>query len=140
MTTEEIDALLSAAVPARLATLDQEGFPHITPVWFVWTDDAFYATSISDRPHLKRLLVNPHAGICVDVEEPEREDGQRPNRQVRAIGLAELFTDEAGEWTARITEKYVCGPGASATLASRSADERVVIRLRPDRLLAVASV
>lgn len=140
MTADEIDALLSAAVSARLATMDRDGFPHVTPLWFIWTDGAFYPTSISDRPHLRRLAVNPRAGICVDAEEPERDDGQRPNRQVRAIGLAELSSDRDGVWTARITEKYVRGPAASAMRASRVADERVVIRLRPDRLVAVASV
>lgn len=84
MTAHEIDALLAAAVPARLATIDSGGFPHVTPLWFIWTDGAFYLTSISDRPHLRRLAANPRAGICVDIEEAERDDGQHPNRQVRA--------------------------------------------------------
>lgn len=140
MTADEIDALLSAAVPARLATIDRDGFPHVTPLWFIWADGAFYLTSISDRPHLRRLAGNPRAGICVDVEEPERDDGQHPNRQVRAIGIAELSPDRDGIWTARVTDKYVRGPAAAAMRASRVADQRVVIRLRPDRLVAVASV
>ena len=140
MTADEIDALLSAAVPARLATLDHDGFPHVTPLWFVWADGAFYLTSISDRPHPRRLAANPRAGICVDVEEPERDDGQHANRQVRAVGLAELSSDRGGLWTARITEKYVRGPAACAMRASRVADQRVVIRLRPNRVVAVASV
>jgi Pyridoxamine 5'-phosphate oxidase len=38
MTAEEIDALVSAAVPARLATIDRDGFPHATPLWFIWAD------------------------------------------------------------------------------------------------------
>ena len=50
LTSEEIEALLAADVPARLATLDR------------------------------------HAGIGTDQDEPEREDGERPNRQVRAAG------------------------------------------------------
>jgi len=140
LTADEVDALLSAAVPARLASIDGDGFPHVTPLWFVWTDGAFYLTSISDRPHLRRLGANPRAGICVDVEDPERDDGQRPNRQLRAIGIAELSADRDGRWTARITEKYVRGPAASAMRTARVADERVVICLRPDRLVAVASV
>jgi hypothetical protein len=39
------------------------------------------------------------AGICVDVEKRERHDGQHANRQVRAIGLAELSPDGNGLWT-----------------------------------------
>lgn len=140
MAADEIDALLSTPVPARLATVDRDGYPHVTPLWFIWADGAFYLTSISDRPHLRRLEANPRAGICVDVEEPECDDGQHPNRQVRAIGLAELSADRDGIWTARITEKYVHGPAVSAMRAARVADQRVVIRLRPERLVAVASV
>lgn len=136
----EVEALLALDVPARLATLDAEGFPHVTPLWFVWQDGAFYLTSIADRPHLKRLSNNPRAGLGIDVEDPERADGQRPNRQVRAIGNAELAPDHEAKWTTRITEKYVRGAGAVATVAARAAEERIVVRLRPIRLVAVASI
>ncbi len=103
-------------------------------------DGAFHMTSIADRPHLRRLSMNPRAGLCVDVEAPERDDGQRPNRQVRGIGDAELFPDRHCTWTNRITEKYVRGSAAAATAIARARDERIVIRLRPVRLVAVASV
>lgn len=136
----EIEALLALDVPARLATLDRDGFPHVTPVWFLWSDGAFYMTSIADRPHLRRLASNPRAGVLVDTEDAERDDGQRPNHQVRAIGEAEVFPDSDGQWTTRITEKYVRGPGAPASIAARAADPRVVVRLRPARIVAVASV
>jgi PPOX class probable F420-dependent enzyme len=136
----EIEALLALDVPARLATLDRDGFPHVTPVWFLWSEGAFYMTSIADRPHLLRLAANPRAGVLVDTEDAERDDGQRPNRQVRAIGEAEVFPDRGGQWTTRITEKYIRGPGAAACIASRAADQRVVVRLRPARIVAVASV
>jgi hypothetical protein len=97
-------------------------------------------TSIVDRPHLRRLAGDRRAGLCVDVEAPEREDGQRPNRQVRAIGDAELFPDDRGTWTRRITGKYLAGPAGGEHAARRAADPRLVIRLRPRRLIAVASL
>ncbi len=131
LSDEEIETLLALDVPARLATIDAQGFPHVTALWFVWDDGAFHLTSYSDRPHLRRLAGNPRAGLCVDIERPAREDGERPNLQVRAIGNAELFADEAGAWTRRIDEKY-----GSVRSAARIGN-RVVIRLRPDRLVAV---
>jgi nitroimidazol reductase NimA-like FMN-containing flavoprotein (pyridoxamine 5'-phosphate oxidase superfamily) len=140
LSEDEIEALLALDVPARFATLDAEGFPHVTPLWFVWEEGAFYLTSYSDRPHLRRLAGNPRAGLCVDVERPAREDGERPNLQVRATGRAELFPDQGGAWTRRIDEKYVRGPAGAAHGSARTAHPRVVIRLRPDRLLAVGSV
>jgi PPOX class probable F420-dependent enzyme len=137
---DEVQQLLARDVPARLATLDAEGFPHVTPLWFVWHDGAFYMTSIADRPHLRRVARNPRVGIVVDVEDPQRLDGQRPNRQVRATGVAELLADDGAVWTTRITEKYVREPAASERVQARSRDQRIVIRLRPERLIAVASI
>jgi hypothetical protein len=32
----EIEALLAIDVPARPATLDRNGFPHVTPLRFLW--------------------------------------------------------------------------------------------------------
>jgi len=140
LSDDEIATLLALDVPARLATLDDAGFPHVTPLWFVWDDGAFHLTSYHDRPHLRRLTRNPRTGLCVDVERPAREDGERPNLQVRAIGQAELFPDEGGVWTRRIDEKYVRGPSGAAHASARTAYPRTVIRLRPERLVALGSV
>jgi PPOX class probable F420-dependent enzyme len=140
LSDREINALLAADVPARLATLDRQGFPHVTPLWFIWDGGAFYLTSLPDRPHVRRLGRDPRAGICIDVEEPERDDGERPNRQVRAAGTAELFADDRGLWTRRITRKYVTGAAADERAQQRAAQPRTVIRLAPARLVAVASV
>ncbi len=133
LSDQETEALLALDVPARFATIDANGFPHVTPLWFVWHGGAFHLTSCSDRPHLRRLAGNPRAGLCVDVERPAREGGQRPNLQVRAVGVAELFSDTGGAWTRRIDEKYSSARDAEGT------QDRVVIRLMPERLLAVAS-
>jgi hypothetical protein len=43
-------------------------------------------------------------------------------------------------WTRRVTEKYVSGAGRREQILSRVADERIVICLRPERVVAVASL
>jgi nitroimidazol reductase NimA-like FMN-containing flavoprotein (pyridoxamine 5'-phosphate oxidase superfamily) len=40
LATSEIDDLLSLDVPAHLATIDPDGYPRITPLWFLWEDGA----------------------------------------------------------------------------------------------------
>jgi nitroimidazol reductase NimA-like FMN-containing flavoprotein (pyridoxamine 5'-phosphate oxidase superfamily) len=130
LSDDEIEALLALDVPARFATLDADGFPHVTPLWFVWHDGAFHLTSYSDRPHLRRLADNPRAGLCVDIEQSAREDGERPNLQVRATGTAELLPDEEGAWTQRIDEKYVRARAGAPHASARTAHPRVLIRLR----------
>ena len=140
LTARQLDALLALDIPGQLGTLDKEGYPQITPIWFVWEAGAFYMTSLPEKAHVRRLERDPRASFCVEVEDEERDDGERPNRSVRAVGPAELFDDVGGEWTRRITEKYIRGPGRADKLAARTSQERVVIRLQPVRLFGLSSV
>jgi nitroimidazol reductase NimA-like FMN-containing flavoprotein (pyridoxamine 5'-phosphate oxidase superfamily) len=57
---EEVEALLALDVPARLASVDARGSPHVTPLWFVWAEGAFHLTSLTDRPHVRRLEPTDH--------------------------------------------------------------------------------
>jgi len=111
MDAEEIELLLALDVPAHLATIDDRGIPMVIPIWFLWTGQEFVMTTVAHRPHVRRLAARRAASICVDIEDPERDDGQRPNRQMRASGVVTLAVDEDGGWTRRITEKYLRGPG-----------------------------
>jgi PPOX class probable F420-dependent enzyme len=132
----EIASLLALDIPAHLATIDADGYPRITPIWFLWKDGAFRMTSVEGQPHLRNLVREPRAAICVDVEAREPVDGIRATRRVRAQGLAETTADNGGYWTRRITLKYVPGPDGEAAAKRRAAMPRVVITLRPERLLA----
>lgn len=81
------------------------------------------------------------AGLVIDVEQELHADGERPNQQVRAIGDAELIADADGRWTTRIWQKYSAdGHVASERLDGLRDRERVLIKLRPQQLVAVGSV
>jgi nitroimidazol reductase NimA-like FMN-containing flavoprotein (pyridoxamine 5'-phosphate oxidase superfamily) len=136
----EIERVLAADVPAHLATVDGLGRPHVIPIWFLWDGASFLMTSLRYRPHVARIVAKPAVAVCIDLEAAEREDGQRPNQQVRGMGFAEIFDDAGGHVTRRVTEKYLRGPGATGQVAARSRHDRVVIRLVPAELVAVASV
>ncbi|MET8876774.1 pyridoxamine 5'-phosphate oxidase family protein [Nocardia sp. NPDC004604] len=130
----EIAGLLASDIVAHLATIDAAGYPHVTPIWFLWDQHAFRLTSWAGRPHLRRIRANPRVGLVIDREIGRRADGQRPNRQVRIIGDAELTIDPDGVWTQRIWEKY----GGSALDQQDRA--RVLITITPDQFVAIASV
>ncbi|MEV6273819.1 pyridoxamine 5'-phosphate oxidase family protein [Nocardia sp. NPDC051832] len=132
----EIAGLLADDAVAYLATIDQAGYPHVTPIWFLWDGNAFRLTSLADRPHVRRIRRNSRVGVVVDRELGLRADGQRPNRQLRIIGDAELADDQHGHWTARIREKYL---RSSAELIPND-DDRILITITPVRTWAVASV
>jgi PPOX class probable F420-dependent enzyme len=132
----EVAELLDSDAVARLATIDADGYPHVTPIWFLWADGLMRLTSYADRPHLDRIRGNPRVGLVVDTEAAQRPDGERPNRQVRITGDATVAVDTGGEWTRRIRRKYL----GAADEASRTTGERAVITLRPKAFRAVASV
>ncbi len=139
LTDEEVAEVLALDVPAHLATMDPDGYPRITPIWFVWDGDAFRMTSLEGRPHLSNLARDPRAAICVDTEDPHPIGGVRADRQVKAQAIAQLSPDEGGEWTRRITLKYVPGGEGEAAAERRVALPRVLVTLRPERLVRIGT-
>jgi PPOX class probable F420-dependent enzyme len=131
-----IASVLALDIPAHLATIDSNGYPRITPIWFIWEAGAFWMSSVEGQPHLLNLLRDPRAAVSVDTETGVAVRGVRENRRVRAQGRAELGPDKDGQWTRRITLKYVPGADGEAAAAQRAAMPRVVITLRPERLIA----
>jgi hypothetical protein len=98
-------------------------------------------TSLQGARHVANLQRSPRVAICVDVEASEpTANGVRPNAAVRAWGLASLAGDADGYWTRRITLKYVPGEIGAARADYRARMERVVIELRPLRLVSTANV
>lgn len=55
----EIAELLAGDHVARLATVGDEGYPDVTPLWFLYDQGSFYLASDADRPHLARIRSNP---------------------------------------------------------------------------------
>jgi hypothetical protein len=74
------------------------------------------------------------------VEGEQRADGERPSRQVRAVGDALLSPDAGGAWTMRIWDKYIDRGAAVDPAARLGRRQRVLIRIVPSRIVAVASV
>jgi PPOX class probable F420-dependent enzyme len=134
LTATEVGELLARDVVAHLATVDGDGFPHVTPIWFLWDGDAFVLSCRPDRRHVARLRADPKASIVVDDEGSERPDGERPNRQVRATGRATVDDDVDGAGTTAIRQKYL------RSWSGRPVGPRVLIRLVPATFVAVASV
>jgi hypothetical protein len=78
--------------------------------------------------------------VCLDVGAAERDDGERPNQEIRAVGTAELLEDADGARTQSLTLRYLAGASREMITDHRSAVARVAIRLEPQTWLAVASI
>lgn len=65
---EEISSILEKARIGRLATLDQEGYPYITPVNFVFHKGCVYFHCAPEGEKLQNLEKDPK--VCFQVDEP----------------------------------------------------------------------
>jgi PPOX class probable F420-dependent enzyme len=73
LTPDEIDELLRRPVPARLATLDPDGYPSIVPVWIEWDGSTAWIVARALAAYVANLSHDPRVGLSiVDPDDPDR--------------------------------------------------------------------
>jgi hypothetical protein len=92
MSKEELDYFLGGRLVARLSTIDGDGFPTITPVWYLWDGTAIFFNLGRNRAPTRNLGRNPKCGAVIDVDDRPLV-GLRENfaKGVSMRGNAELY-------------------------------------------------
>ena len=70
MTRDEINEFLARPLVGVITTMDAEGRPRATPIWYAWKDGAAYMFTSRDSLKWRNLERNPYASLCVDWREP----------------------------------------------------------------------
>jgi nitroimidazol reductase NimA-like FMN-containing flavoprotein (pyridoxamine 5'-phosphate oxidase superfamily) len=135
LTPQEITDVLNLAIPAHLSTLDPAGFPRILPIWFLWEDGGFYLSSGPESRHVRDLVRDPRAGLCIAVEEDQTQAGYRPFRQIMVSGKAQILPDTNAAWSRKLIGKYIAGEAGVQRAKLETGKSHVVIVLRPERFL-----
>jgi hypothetical protein len=65
MSTEELDAFLTAERTCRLATVGPGG-PHVSPVWFIWSGGAVWVYSLIRSQRWTDVQRDPRVSLVVD--------------------------------------------------------------------------
>ena len=68
LTPEELTEFLAGPVVARIATVDEEGFPYVTPVWQEWDGEAMYIIPREKTVFVKHILKNPKVAISCALD------------------------------------------------------------------------
>ena len=129
-TPEEQEAFLAKNQKAALATLDQQGFPHVVAMNYVYKDGAFYMTSYGRAQKVVNIRRNPKVGLMV-------ESGRVYNelQGVLVRGHCEIIEDSSQvQMTWRKMGEVQAGKSGVPREASASMTKRVVMKIVPEKI------
>ena len=73
MTAAEVDEFLSVERTCRVATVGQDGRPHVAPLWFVWDGESLWLSSLVRSQRWTDLLRDPRVAVVIDAGGPYTE-------------------------------------------------------------------
>jgi len=129
MTVAERDAFLTGgAMFAKIATTDEEGWPMVSPVWYLWDGASFLVVGKERTSYIRNLRRDPRCGVLV-------ENPTLPYKRVSVLGEAEFLPADF-DWQEPARElviRYIGVDGldyAEATFGF----PRVSVRIWPRRM------
>ena len=135
MLPQEAQDLLAQSNHAIVAVNRAGDAPQVTPVWYLWDGDAFYVSTTDDRAKIRNIRHDPAIAMVVD-------DAGSSN-YVAAYGQAQVIERDQPDFdplTRRIIGKYVPAEQQEQTLSWALAPGRVVLKLRPDKVVVSGKV
>lgn len=138
VTLNEVRDVLKQPLVARLATIGADGFPHITPLWFLLEDDRDELVIMADRVARKvqNLIANPRGAVQFGGDPlPDGQAGYSPG--VLLQGEFTVENDPNHMVTARITRHYLQGEAADQLLEAWKDDDIVVLRMKIRKVIRI---
>ena len=105
---------------ATLATIDGDGYPQLTEVWFLHEDGELKISLNTTRRKTSNLEQRPQCSVLL-------LDLQNPYRYLEVRGRARLEPDADGAFAAKVGAKY----GADLRAYDRPGDGRVIVTVEP---------
>jgi PPOX class probable F420-dependent enzyme len=68
LTNEEISEFLAGPIVARVATVDQDGLPYITPVWQEWDGESLWVVPRERSVWVKHIQANPNVAVSCALD------------------------------------------------------------------------
>jgi len=137
MTQAEYMAFLSTpARCAKLATVREDGSPHVVPVWFTLHGNDLIFTAGCASIKVKNILRDGRVAICVDEDSP-------PFHYVLLEGRAEVLdstVEAARHWGTIIGGKYMGVDRAEEFGRRYGVEGEWVMRMIPEKVIAYKNV
>jgi PPOX class probable F420-dependent enzyme len=99
LSDEELEAFLAEGNVARLACLDEHGWPYVVPTWFQYQDGGFYIIPRARSIWARHMAADGRVSLTID-------DPGAPYRRVQVQGIAELREEPnvGGAWVPIATD------------------------------------
>jgi len=130
LTPDEQAAFFREQRKAALATLDQQGFPHVVAMNYFAKDGAFYMTSYAKAQKVVNIRRNPKVALMI-----EKGDAYAELRGVMVRGRCEIIegADAVRAAFAGMAEARGTTPSRPSD-AGDSAPKRVVLKITPEKI------
>ena len=141
MSIKEIKRFLKQGTfTGKLATVKEDGSPHVVPIWFVLGDDGnskvkigqIILTTGSTSIKAKNIQRDNRVSISVDDQIP-------PFSFVLVHGIANIQNPERNEllrWATKIAERYMGKDNAEKYGRINSSEGAVLVRIIPTTIIA----
>ena len=141
MSKKEIkDFLMHGTYTAKIATVKNDGSPHVVPIWFVLDDGSRKKGHIGDvvlttyDSSLKARNIQRDNRVCICV------DDQIPQYSFVTIqGTAKIYRlkqNELLKWATKIAGRYMGKNNAKAYGNRNSTEGAVLVRIKPKKIIA----
>jgi PPOX class probable F420-dependent enzyme len=139
MTADERRAfMLRGTKTASLATVRDDGRPHVTPIWFdldVDDHDTVVFTTAETSLKGRSIRRDPNVALCIDDQTP-------PFAFVLIEGVAEISEDPQDMlgWATRIGGRYMGSERAAEFGVRNAVPGELLVRVRATRVIARAGI
>jgi PPOX class probable F420-dependent enzyme len=128
---ERREFLLEGPRTGKLATVREDGRPHVVPIWFVLDGDNLVFTTWYATVKAANMRRDPRVSICVDDQKP-------PFAFVMIEGTASIEEQPNNfeHWTTQIARRYM-GPELAESYGKRNSVEgEWLVRVTPTKIIA----
>jgi PPOX class probable F420-dependent enzyme len=127
--------VLERARTAKVATVRENGRPHVTPVWIDLDGEVVVFTTGARSVKGRDLRRDPRVMICIDDDAP-------PFAFVLIEGVADLSEDldALRTWATRIGGRYMGADRAEEFGARNGTPGELLVRVRPTRVRGATGI
>jgi hypothetical protein len=128
--SDAVRALLDQPLIGRISVIDDEGYPHTIPIWFIRDGDDVMFISSRGGQKIRSIQANPKGALTVGGD-PYRSEGYLLK------GEFAIEEDPEHRWLKAITYRYEPRDIADRDLAEWANDDIVALRFTPRQVLKV---